>query len=106
MDEVKFVLKCLVCACLVFALSQYRMDDGSTIEANVHGYLVSSSTAKFVNETARGGVKLAKRISADASEYLGLKKEVKPRPIHSAVQRKKEPVQIEKFDAEDDIELE
>ena len=106
MDEIKFVLKCLVCTCLIFALSQYRMEDGNTIEANVHGYLISSSTAKFVNESARGGVKLIKKISAEASDYLGLQKEVKSRPIHSAVQKKKESVQIEKFDTEDDIELE
>lgn len=106
MDEIKFVLKCLVCACLVFALSQYQLDDGSTIEANVHGYLVSSSTARFVNETARGGAKFAKNISVQVSDYLGLKKEVKSRPIHSAVQKKKELVQKEKFDIEEDIELE
>lgn len=102
MDELKFVLKSLVFACLLFAISQYRMDNGITIEAYMRGYLVSSSVADFVNQSAHGGVKLIKKLSNDVSEYTGLKKaEVQQRPIHSAVQKKKEQIDIE-----DDIDLE
>ena len=107
MDELKFVLKCFVFACLVFALSQYQTENGQTIEARVHGYLVSSSTAKFVNESARGGVKLAKNLSKEISQHLGLKKEeaqVKPRPIHSAVIRKTEKTYIDHDVIEDDFD--
>ena len=57
MDEFKFVVKCLILACLVFSASQYR-SDGVTLEAKVHSYLVSSQVATFVNESARGAVKL------------------------------------------------
>jgi len=98
MDEIKFVLKCFVFTCLVFAFSQIQTENGQTIEARVHGFLVSSSTAKFVNESARGGVKLAKNISKEISQYLGIKKEenqLKPRPIHSAVIRKTEKTYID-----------
>lgn len=129
MDEIKFVLKCFLFACLVFALSQYQTENGQTIEAHVHGYLISSSTAKFVNESARGGVKLVKNISKEVSQYLGLNKQdnqVKPRPIHSAKIQKtektyidhdileeafdqrvsKRDVEKEKVDTLDDIDLE
>jgi hypothetical protein len=107
MDEIKFVLKCFVFACLVFALSQYQTENGQTVEAHVHGYLVSSSVAKFVNETARGGVKLAKNISQEVSQYLGLKKEevqIKPRPIHSAKIRKTEKTYIDHDTIEEDFD--
>lgn len=103
MDEIKFVVKSLVWACLLFALSQYRLEDGQTIEARVHGYLISSSVASFVNESAHGGVKVVRNVSNEVSEYFGWKKaEVKRRPIHSAVQRKN--TQIESQN--DDIDLE
>lgn len=102
MDEIRFVLKCFIFACLLFVSSQYRMENGETVEAQVHSYLVSSSVSKFVNESAHGGVKAIHKISADVSEYFGWKKaEVKRRPIHSAVQSKN--IQTE---PEDDIDLE
>jgi hypothetical protein len=103
MDEIKFVFKCLLAACMIFALSQYRLDNGVTIEASVRGYLVSSSVAGFVNESARGGVKLVKKLTDEVKVYLGQEKaEVKPRPIYSSTIHKKETSQIES----DDIDLE
>ncbi len=72
MDELKFVIKCLILACLVFSFSQYRTD-GVTVEAKVHNYLVSSPVAEFVNESARGAVKLIQEARLQASDYMNKK---------------------------------
>lgn len=107
MDEVKFVLKCFVFTCLIFALSQIQLENGQTIEAQVHGFLVSSSTAKFVNESARGGAKLANNAYKEFSNYVGIKKvdeRSKARPIHSAVIKKTEKTYIDHDSLEEDFD--
>lgn len=105
MDELKFVVKCLLFACLLFALSQYRMDNGITVEAYVRSHLVSSPVADFVNQSARGGVKLIYKASDEISNYISGR-----RPIHSAAQSKSArdrvaQAQKEQVDTEDDIDL-
>lgn len=94
MDEIRFVVKCLVFACLVFAGSQYRLDDGMTIEARAHEYLVSSTVADFVNESARGGAKLVQKFYQEVSVYAGGKE-----PQRNTTKKKQ-------VDTEDDIDLE
>ena len=79
MDELKFVMKCLILACFLFSASQYK-SEGVTIEARVHSYLVSSPVAEFVNNSARGAVKLIHEAKRQASNYLDKKERVIPVP--------------------------
>ncbi len=89
MDELKFVMKCLILACLIFSASQYE-SDGVTIEAKVHNYLVSSPVASFVNESARGAVKLIRE-----GQHRFLNQPSKK------VRRVKASEKVESFDTED-----
>jgi hypothetical protein len=57
MDELRFVIKCFIFSCLLFAASQIKTD-GHTLEARVQGFLVSSTVAEFMNQSAHGGAKL------------------------------------------------
>lgn len=69
MDELKFVMKCFLVTCLLFALSQYKTD-GITVESQLQNYLVSSSVAQFVNESAHGAVKIIKKTNNDLSTMI------------------------------------
>jgi hypothetical protein len=62
MDEFKFVLKCFIFASLLMCLTQLKTD-GLTLEARLHGFLISSPVAEFVNKSAQGGVKLIEEFS-------------------------------------------
>ena len=69
MDEIKFVLRCFLFTCLLFAVSQFKTE-GLTLESRVHDYLVSAPVADFVNNSARGAVKLIHKTTNEISGMI------------------------------------
>lgn len=60
MDELKFVFRCFVFACLVMMFSQVK-SDGVTYEAKLEKFLIHSEVALFMQDAAAGGVKAIKK---------------------------------------------
>ncbi len=60
MDELKFVLRCFVFACLLLMFSQVKTD-GVTYESRIQNFLVNSEIAFFMQDAAAGGVKAIKK---------------------------------------------
>lgn len=69
MDEFKFVVKCFIFACLLMVLSQLKTE-GITLEARLQHFLVSSTVANFVNQSAQGGVKLIEELSVKTKKTI------------------------------------
>lgn len=69
MDEFKFVLKCFIFASLLMCLTQLKTN-GLTLEARLHGFLISSPVAEFVNKSAQGGVRLIEEFSIRAKKTV------------------------------------
>jgi hypothetical protein len=77
MDEVRFVFRCLVVAGLILVVSQLKTKSG-TIESDLQGALVNSSTASFVNHVVDGGVKAIRNLGVYVKEtYQANKSESK-----------------------------
>jgi predicted nucleic acid-binding Zn-ribbon protein len=63
MDEARFVVKCLIFASLLIALTQLKTKSG-TIETDIEATLLNSQTASLVNTIADGGVKAIRDFNA------------------------------------------
>lgn len=69
MDEIKFVLRCFLFACLLFAISQLKTE-GITLESRLHGFLISTPVAEFVNNSAHGAVKFIQKSTNEISALI------------------------------------
>ena len=69
MDELRFVVKCLVFAALLMVFSQVKVD-GLTYEARAESFLIRSETAFFMQEAAAGGAKAIKKAIVSAKAFI------------------------------------
>lgn len=81
MDELKFVLKSFLFACLLMLGSQYKIND-QTIESRIASFVTVSPVAVNLNRTAAGGARflgevyenVLRTINSYKNEYLEHKK--------------------------------
>jgi len=88
MEEFKFVIKCLLFACLVVVFSQTKVEN-ETLENKAYTFLQHSETAHFVRSSADGAVKLIQlgyiKIKDFASEQFSEKSsKARGRPVYSS----------------------
>lgn len=69
MDELKFVLKCLVFSCLIVIFSQTQIS-GDTLENKAFIFFKHSETAQYVRAAANGGVKLIREGVTQAQSFI------------------------------------
>lgn len=74
MDELRFVIKCLVFASLLMIFSQVKVD-GLTYEARAESFLTRSEVAFFMQEAAAGGTKAIKKALGGTKAFLNDKME-------------------------------
>ncbi|MFN3454855.1 MAG: hypothetical protein ACK41T_07825 [Pseudobdellovibrio sp.] len=72
MDEIKFVLKCFVFACLIMVFSQSKIN-GDTLENKASVFLQYSSTAQWVRDAAEGGIILIRKSVGVTQDFLNNK---------------------------------
>ncbi len=97
MDELKFVIKCFLFTCVLFAASQYKAE-GVTLEAKIHSFLVSMPVAEFVNNSAHGAVILIRKSEGVVTELLNdfaNKSESKFKATNLSSSRKNNQIDIE-----------
>lgn len=69
MDEIKFVLKCFLFACLIMIFSQSKIN-GDTLESKASIFLQHSSAAQWVRDAADGGIILIRKGVGITQDFL------------------------------------
>lgn len=69
MDELKFVLRCLLLTVFLMFISQYKVNN-ETLESKAEQALVHSSSAEYLREMAAGGVKFIRVSVEDGISFV------------------------------------